>query len=99
EWLGPSSYMPGQFSCAGAYNVYHACDPALDRRMMRAKSFESSDPARAAKLWAEVDREIVDRAWWVPTVTPLGVDLGSSRVGNYRFHPLWGFMADQAWVH
>ena len=66
--------------------------------MALANSLQSSDPEHAADLWAEFDRAITDKAWWVPTVTPLGVDLVSSRVGNYRFHPLWGFMADQAWV-
>lgn len=66
--------------------------------MARATSLQSVDPKRAAELWADVDHDIVDKAWWLPTVTPLGVDLVSSRVGNYRFHPLWGFMADQAWV-
>ena len=66
--------------------------------MALATSLETTDPKRAAELWARVDRAVVNHAWWVPTVTPLGVDLISSRVGNYRFHPLWGFMADQAWV-
>jgi YVTN family beta-propeller protein len=100
DYPEPSSFMQGFFSCHGAHNTdtYSYCDRALDRKMTLATSLQLIDPKRAAELWAEVDREIVDKAWWVPTVTPLGVDLVSSRVGNYRFHPLWGFMADQAWL-
>lgn len=98
DWPEPSAYMQGFFSCGGAYNVYSICDRALDRKMALATSLQRADPKRAADLWAQVDRTIVKKAWWVPTVTPLGVDLVSPRVGNYRFHPLWGFMADQAWV-
>jgi peptide/nickel transport system substrate-binding protein len=98
DWPDASSYVPALLGCRGAQNVYATCDPALDRKMALAASLGSADPARAARLWAEVDRALTDKAWWVPTVTPLGVDLVSSRIGNYRFHPLWGFMADQAWV-
>ena len=53
---------------------------------------------RAARLWAEIDHELVDRAYWVPTVNVGIAELVSGRLGNYQYHPVWGFMAAQAWV-
>ena len=39
--------------------------------------------------------DIVD---WVPTVTLRYEELVSKRLRGYQFHPVWGFLADQAWV-
>jgi DNA-binding SARP family transcriptional activator len=44
------------------------------------------------------DRDIVDQAPWLPTVTPTWTDFISKRTGNYQFHPLWGILIDQLWV-
>jgi peptide/nickel transport system substrate-binding protein len=102
DWLPdyplPSSYLPSFFSCDGPYGNGYYCDRALDRLMARAKSLQLTDPARSATLWERVDHTIVDRALWVPLVNPLGVDLVSARIRNYQFHPVWGFLADQAWL-
>ena len=55
-------------------------------------------PAEANRLWARLDRELVDRAAWLPLVTPKTTDFVSKRVGNYQYHPLWGVLLDQLWV-
>jgi peptide/nickel transport system substrate-binding protein len=50
-------------------------------------------------LWEQIDREITDRALWVPLFTPKAVDLLSKRVGNYQYSPAgFGRLIDQLWV-
>jgi YVTN family beta-propeller protein len=75
------------------------CDPTLDRQIAAAESLQLSHPQQADRLWATIDRELVDRAVWVPMVTPKLTDLVSKRVGDYQYHPLWGALIDQLWVH
>ena len=38
------------------------------------------------------------QAYWVPTVNPQEPELVSKRLRNYQFNPVWGFIADQAWL-
>ena len=99
DYPAPSSFLPPFFSCDGGNNrKQYVCDHELDSRMRRASAIELEDSARAAALWADVDRELVDRAYWVPTVNVGVADLVSARVQNYQYHPVWGFMAAQASV-
>jgi YVTN family beta-propeller protein len=74
------------------------CDPGIDRQVDRAVALQIARPQAASRLWAKIDRELVDRAVWLPTVTPKTSDFVSRRVGNYQFHPLWGVLVDQLWV-
>ena len=74
------------------------CDPALDKRIARAALLQAVDPTAANTLWARLDRDLTDRAVWLPTVTPNEVDLVSPRVGNYQFNPVRGALIDQLWV-
>jgi hypothetical protein len=34
----------------------------------------------------------------VPTVYPQPAELVSARLQNYEYSPIWGFIADQAWL-
>jgi peptide/nickel transport system substrate-binding protein len=102
DWLPdypePSSYVPAFLGCRGTYDVGHGCDPAVDRLMRKASELELSHPAAAAALWMRVDHKLVDEAWWAPTVNNHPPELVSRRLGNYEYHPLGDFIADQAWV-
>jgi len=102
DWLAdypsPSSYLPQFFSCGGGYSNGYVCDRKLDREMRRATALDVAHPARAEVAWARVDRRITDRALWVPTVTLKAPEFVSARLRDYQFHPVWGFIADQAWV-
>jgi YVTN family beta-propeller protein len=102
DWLpdypAASSYLPSFFSCGGGHSNGYVCDPALDAAMRKALALELQDPAKAASAWRRVDHEVTDRAYWVPTVDARAVELTSKRLRNYEFHPVWGFIADQAWV-
>jgi ABC-type transport system substrate-binding protein len=55
--------------------------------MSRASAIQTSDPARANVLWANVDRALVDGAAALPLTDRNVVVFVSKRVGNYQFHP------------
>jgi peptide/nickel transport system substrate-binding protein len=102
DWLpnypAPSAYLPRFVACGGSNGNGYVCNRRLDAQMARALSDQLDDPRRAEDEWARVDHLITDEAYWVPTVTDRYVDLASKRVRNYEFSPVWGFIADQAWV-
>jgi YVTN family beta-propeller protein len=94
-WLGCGSFKPESDLNA---NRAGFCDPSVDAGIEGALALESSDPKAASRLWAQIDREIVDQAPWLPTLNLNTVDFLSARVGNYQFHPQWGMLLDQLWV-
>jgi len=99
DYPAPSSYLPAFFGCHGGSNRKHyLCDPRLDRWMRSTTALQLRDPRRAAAQWAEIDHELVDRAYWVPTVNVGSTELTSARLRNYQFHPIWGFLAARAWL-
>ena len=103
DWLpdfpNAASFLPPFFGCHGSHNIGYYCNRRLDRLMQRATQADADDDAAgAAQLWAEADRLITDQAYWVPTISLNEVDLVSSRLHNYVYSPVWGFLADQAWV-
>jgi peptide/nickel transport system substrate-binding protein len=102
DWLAdypaPSAYVPQFFGCDGGLTNGYVCDRRLDRQMARATALQLRDQGRAAAAWANVDRRITDQALWVPTATISTAQFVSTRVRNYQFHPVWDFIADQAWL-
>jgi peptide/nickel transport system substrate-binding protein len=85
-------------ACDGVFNWHQFCDRALDRRAVEAESLRTTDPARSAALWAGIDRELVDRAVWIPMTTQRIVDVVSLRLRHYVFSPVYHFLPGQAWV-
>ncbi|MDQ1475704.1 MAG: hypothetical protein QOE62_933, partial [Actinomycetota bacterium] len=79
-------------------NQAEFCDPSIDRRMDAALRLQTSDPAAAGALWAEIDRTITDAAPWVPLAVDRQYDVVSRRIGNYEHHPQFGVLIGQAWV-
>lgn len=102
DWLldfpSAASFLPSFFECGGPRGNHYYCNPGLDRLMRQATSAETSNPAAAARLWAKADHTITDQAYWLPTLNLNEVDLVSPRLHNYEYNPVWGFLADQAWV-
>jgi peptide/nickel transport system substrate-binding protein len=74
------------------------CDKGVDRMIERALHLQATDQRAANKLWAQLDRMIVDRAPLVPMVTGQDAYFVSAPVDNYQHHPLWGLLLDQLWV-
>jgi peptide/nickel transport system substrate-binding protein len=79
-------------------NVAELCDPRLDQRVHAAEAAQTSDPAKGSALWQAADREAVTQAAWVPLYNDLGLDVVSSRVGNYQHNLQWSLLLDQLWV-
>jgi YVTN family beta-propeller protein len=102
DWLvdypDPSSYLPQFFSCGGGNSNGYYCNPALDRRMHQAVLLELTNPPKARTLWESIDHQLTSDAPWVPTVNERDVELISARLRNYQYNPIWGFLADQAWL-
>jgi YVTN family beta-propeller protein len=94
----PSSYVPLFFSCGGANGNDYYCNPEIDHEMRHAELLEPTDPPAASALWERVDRQLTNDAEWVTTVDTREVELTSSHLQNYEYNPVWGFLADQAWL-
>jgi peptide/nickel transport system substrate-binding protein len=75
------------------------CHPNIDRQMDEADRLQISDPARAARVWATVDREVTDLAPSVEFVSLRWADFTSARVGDYQYSSRSGVLLDQLWVH
>jgi YVTN family beta-propeller protein len=85
-------------ACSSAYNSGRFCDRTIDARIRRALRLQTERPVTTNKAWAELDRELTDRAAWVPLYTPYSADFVSKRVGNYQHHPVWGALFGQLWL-
>ena len=108
-WWGPdfptplSAWAP-VLSCAAvrppelSLNHGRFCDRQVDALGRRALAAQATDPARARRLWARVDRELTDQAPWVVVATTRWITLVSDRLGNYQSHPMAGPLVDQMWV-
>jgi peptide/nickel transport system substrate-binding protein len=87
-------------TCDFAQNWAHFCDRRFDAAVNRLAPRQAHDPAAGAALAARLDREVVDRAPWVPLFTPRFADFTSKRVGNYQAntYPSSSVLLDQLWV-
>jgi ABC-type transport system substrate-binding protein/DNA-binding SARP family transcriptional activator/DNA-binding beta-propeller fold protein YncE len=94
--LACSYFAPGNGPATSDGSEF--CDPAVDRQITRAAALQATDPQVAATRWAQLDRQLTDRAVFLPTVTPNEVDLLSHRAGNFQYNPVWGALIDQLWV-
>jgi ABC-type transport system substrate-binding protein len=103
QFAAPGFFL-GDFACPADLDrsasrwPFAFCDRRIDALAKRAAALEPSDPVRANRIWARVDRALVDRAAAVPVFNPAFVALVSKRVGNYRYHPQLGTLLDQLWV-
>jgi peptide/nickel transport system substrate-binding protein len=98
DYPDPSSYIPQYFGCDGGLDIGYYCDPHLDRSMQEASALELTNPAAATARWTAIDRQLTDNAAWVPTENLRDVEVVSQRLRNYQYNPMWGFLADQAWL-
>jgi ABC-type transport system substrate-binding protein len=106
DYPAPSEFLNLFLSCAAFRpasdandNVAQFCDRDIDRGIEQALRLQATDPAGASRLWATADRRITDQAPWLPTVNLNAVDFLSTRTSGYQFHPQWGILLDQLWLH
>jgi hypothetical protein len=88
----------GALGCDGGTSNGYFCNSRLDGQMRTALRLERRAPERATELWTAIDHRLTDDAPWVPTVNLREVDLVSSRLRNYLYNPVWGFLPDQSWI-
>jgi peptide/nickel transport system substrate-binding protein len=74
------------------------CSRELEAKIKRASVLQAQGEDAAARLWAQVDRDVTNLTPLVPTFTSRNVDLVSKRVDNFERHPLFGVLLDQLWV-
>jgi YVTN family beta-propeller protein len=103
EWYGGNTgagdFLQGFLGCDGAESLGWYCSPSLDRLMNRASALAATNTDLSDADWAEADRRAVDAAGLLPLVTPHEVEFVSTRLRNYQYNPINGFLADQAWLH
>jgi peptide/nickel transport system substrate-binding protein len=98
DYPAASSFIRDLFACGSKFNYSRFCDQALEQKISRAVELEQTDPFGANHLWAQLDRQITDRALWVPLFNGYRADLVSKRVGNYQYNPQTGALLSQLWV-
>jgi ABC-type transport system substrate-binding protein/DNA-binding SARP family transcriptional activator len=79
-------------------NIAEFCDPKIDTESGRSAALEAQSPGIAAEEWRHIDRQLTNRAVWLPLYNPRVPVALSGRVGNYQYHPFWQLLLDQLWV-
>jgi peptide/nickel transport system substrate-binding protein len=96
DWPSAAELYSLFLACGGAFNWHQFCDPRLDREAVSAEALRLSKPTRSAELWARIDRQLVNRAVWVPLTDQRIIDIVSRRVTGYQFSPVYHFLPAQA---
>lgn len=103
----PSNFLEHLFSCASFVprtpfvnaNYSGLCDERVDAAIDAARERQVLDPESGGELWAAADRAVTATAAAIPFASLQAVALVSERVGNYQYHPIYGVLLDQLWVH
>ena len=95
-FLACSNYRPDD--PARSTNAGGFCAAGFDRLVARAERVETTDPAKAQRIWARADRLAVDQAAWVPLVNSAAVELASERTGHFTLDANGQPQIDQLWV-
>jgi peptide/nickel transport system substrate-binding protein len=105
DYPAPSNFIEPLLTCrsfrphsAANLNLAEFCDPKIDTQSSRAAALEARAPGVAAEGWRRIDRQLTNRAIWLPLYNPRVTVALSSRVGNYQYHPFWQLLLDQLWV-
>jgi peptide/nickel transport system substrate-binding protein len=103
DYPAASNFFDTELTCdsfvvRGGSNVGRFCDPAYDRVVTTAERLQSKDPAAAAAEWVRLDRMTSDLSPIVPLVTPVRIDVVSTRLRNVQSNAGVGALFDQAWV-
>lgn len=105
DYPAASDFLNILFGCASfregsdaSINISGFCDKEIDAKMQKALDLGVTDQKAADKMWAEIDRQITDKAPAVGLFTPKRLDFVSKRIGNFKFNPQFNWMVTQAWV-
>lgn len=105
DYPAPSDFLNVLFSCASfrassdaSINISGFCDKDIDAAMEEALRLGSSDPARATKMWVDLDKRITDKAPIAPLFNPKQITFLSARVRNFEFNDQMNWIFTKAWV-
>lgn len=105
DYPAASDFLNILFSCASfregsdaSINIAGFCDKDIDAKMQKALDLGVTDQKAADKMWAEIDKQITDKAPAVGLFTPKRLDFVSKRVGNFKFNRQFNWMITQSWV-
>ena len=93
--FGCESFKEGSDS---SINMSGFCDQAINKKMKDALALGVTDQEGANKMWAEIDKEVTDKAPMAAMFTPKHVDFVSKRLGNFQFNAQFYWMVSQSWV-
>jgi peptide/nickel transport system substrate-binding protein len=93
--FGCDSFHPDSDSSA---NLPGFCDKEIDAKMKAALKLAITDAAGANKMWAEIDKAVMEKSPGVPLFNPKHVDFVSKRVGNFQFNAQFYWIITQSWV-
>jgi DNA-binding SARP family transcriptional activator/ABC-type transport system substrate-binding protein/streptogramin lyase len=86
------------FTCSAPFNNRWICDPQVDREVAHGKAVAATNSRAAVAIVAKLDREVVDKAYWIPLDNPHFIDFFSKKVRYYQADPSLGLIADQVWL-
>ena len=89
----PADFL-SNFRCGSVGNNEWFCDRHFDADVQRARMLEETNLPAANALLAKLDREVTDRAIFLPIVNPHFYDFVSARV-HYVGDPQFGLVVDQ----
>jgi ABC-type transport system substrate-binding protein len=98
---GASNFYFALFQCHSFMEVPNPdlhCDRAIDALAQEAYSAEASDPTRARRLWAEVDRQVTDESPAVFLFSNAQTVAVSARVGTLQSNSVAGPLLSQIWI-
>ena len=106
DYPSPSQFLEYFLACANfrpedpaqSTNTGGFCNPTFDRLIAKAARLETTNSARAQRIWAAADRLAVEQAAWVPLVNGASVELVSERTGHFTLDANSLPAIDQLWV-
>jgi peptide/nickel transport system substrate-binding protein len=105
DYASASNFLDSQFSCESFVpnspvnlNSSGFGNSSVDRNISWALRLSFTNPSAAYDRWAQIDRQIVDLAPWIPILNPSESVFISDHLGNYESHPQWGLLLSRLWV-
>lgn len=105
DYPAPSDFLNVLLGCGSIHknsdaspNIAAFCDPAIQKLINQAEADGSSNPAKAAALWTQIDHMDTQQAPWVDLYNPKQIDFLAKNVHGYEWNPQWYILIDQLWL-
>lgn len=82
----PASYLNADYTCKGSFNISQYCSPETDAKIKDI--YQTSDTEKRMQIYTDVAKKIQSEALTVFLVHETLYDASSSKVKNYKPHPL-----------